>query len=139
MSAALNISYSLLSTAELQDGILKTTEYLHMMSVFDSIKLRMLRRADYVPPPVSHPSLCTDCISCGCEHVSLWGACALSHSLLSLAFTTRWNHASIICKYSVVFNILKNYNINRCLPLVVFWIFSGHSITILIMKNEIKL
>ena len=71
-------------------------------------------------PPVSHPSLCTDCISCGCEHVSLWGSCALSHCLLSLAFTTRWNHASIIRKYSVVFNILKNYYINRCLPLVVF-------------------
>ena len=90
MSVALNISYSLLSAAELWDGILKTTEYLRMMDVFVSVELRMLRRADYLPTVIAFR---------GCEHVSLWGACNLSHILLSLAFATRWNekHPSCVC------------------------------------------
>ena len=94
MSVALNISYSLLSTAELWDGILKTTEYLCMMGVFDSMELRMLRRAGYVSAlsPVFHPSLC------GLRFMAVMWTCeymrnlySLSHSLLSLAFATPWN------------------------------------------------
>ena len=88
MSVALNISYSLLSAAELRDGILKTTEYLCMMDVFASVKLQMLRRADYLPTVIAFR---------GCEHVSLWGACTLSHILLSLAFATRWNEKHPSC------------------------------------------
>ena len=49
MSVALNISNSLLSAAELRGGITKTTEYLHMKSVVDSVELRMLRRVDCLP------------------------------------------------------------------------------------------
>ena len=94
MSVALNISYSLLSTTELWDGILKTTEYLFMMGVFDSMELRMLRRAGYVSAlsPVFHPSLC------GLRFMAVMWTCecmrnlySLSHSLLSLAFATPWN------------------------------------------------
>ena len=94
MSVALNISYSLLSTAELWDGILKTTEYLCMMGVFDSMELRMLRRAGYVSAlsPVFHPILC------GLRFMAVMWTCecmrslyTLSHSLFSLVFATRWN------------------------------------------------
>ena len=47
LSVALNISYSLLSAAELRDGI---TKQRSMKSVLDSIiGLRMLRRVDYQP------------------------------------------------------------------------------------------
>ena len=44
-----------------------------MMGVFDSMELRMLRRAEYVPTlfPTQGYVLTT---FCGCEHVSLWGA-----------------------------------------------------------------
>ena len=99
MSVALNTSYSLLSAVELQDGILKTTNYLRMMGVFVSIELWMLRRADHVPT-LFPTQLYVLTAFCGCEHVSLWGACtlSLSYSLLSLAFTTWWNqkHPSYI-------------------------------------------
>ena len=61
-----------------------------MMGVFDSIELRMLRRADYVPT-LFPTQVYVLTVFCGFEHASLWGACAFSHSLLSLAFTTRWN------------------------------------------------
>ena len=46
---ALNISYCLLSAAELCDRIIKITECLHMKGDLDSIKLWMLRRGDNVP------------------------------------------------------------------------------------------
>ena len=46
LSVALNISYSLLSAAELRGGITKTTKYLHMNGILYSIELQMLRRAD---------------------------------------------------------------------------------------------
>ena len=91
LSVALNISYSLLSAAELQDVFLKTTEYLRRMGVFDSIKLWMQERADYVPTLFPTQVYVLTAFR-GCEHVvSLWGACTFSHSLLSLAFATRWN------------------------------------------------
>ena len=61
-----------------------------MMGVFDSIELRMLRRADYVPTlfPIQVYVLTA---FRGCKHVSLWGAYALSYTFLSLTFATRWN------------------------------------------------
>ena len=61
-----------------------------MMGVFDSIELRMLRRADYVPTLFPTQVYVLTAFR-GCEHVSLWGAYALSYRLLSLAFATRWN------------------------------------------------
>ena len=68
-----------------------------MMGVFDSIELRMQRRADYVPTPFPTQG-CVLTAFRGCESVNLWGACAVSHSLLSLAFATRWNkkHTSYV-------------------------------------------
>ena len=122
MSAALNIYIQSALHSRAARWNFKNNRILTYDECFWFHQVANAKESRLCAPRVSHPSLCTDCISCGCEHVSLWGACALSHSLLSLAFTTRWNHASIICKYSVVFNILKNYYINRCLPLVVFWI-----------------
>ena len=75
----------------LRDGILKTTKYLRMMGVFDSIELQMLRRADCVPTLFPTQVYVLTAFH-GCEHVSPWGAWVLSpHSLLSLAFATRWN------------------------------------------------
>ena len=61
-----------------------------MKGVLDSIELRMLRRADYLPTQLpTHLLVLTAFRSC--EHVTLEGCCALSYSLLSLAFATRWN------------------------------------------------
>ena len=71
--------------------ILKTTEHLRMMGVFYSIELRMLRRADYV---VKEPKLLRDSHVHSHERQSVhklgWGI-GWAHSLLSLAFATRWN------------------------------------------------
>ena len=90
LSVALKISYILHSASELQDGILKTTKYLCLMGVFDSIKLQMLKRVNYVPTLFPTQVYVLTAFH-SCEHVSLWRACALSHSLLSLVFTIRWN------------------------------------------------
>ena len=86
LSVALSVSYSMLSASELWDGIFKTTSYLRMMDVFDSIEMRMLREASYVPNLFPTQGCALSAFR-GCEHLNLWGACALSHSLLSLAFT----------------------------------------------------
>ena len=70
--------------------IYKTTEYLRMKGVLDSIKLRMLRRADYMR---EHNIL-------GESHVYSYGRLSVVHigrengwadTLLSLAFAARWN------------------------------------------------
>ena len=70
--------------------IYKTTEYLRMKGVLDSIKLRMLRRADYMR---EHNIL-------GESHVYSYRTLSVFHigwvngwtdSMLSLAFATRWN------------------------------------------------
>ena len=68
----------------------KTTEYLRMKGVFDSIELQMLRRAYYLPThfPTQYEILTA---FCSCERVTLQGYYALSYSLLFLAFATRWN------------------------------------------------
>ena len=64
------------------------------MGVFDSMELRMLRRAGYVSTlsPVFHPILC------GLRFMAVMWTCecmrslyTLSHSLFSLVFATRWN------------------------------------------------
>ena len=68
-----------------------------MKGVLDSIELRMLRRADYMPThfPAQYEILTA---FRSCKRVTLQGCYALSDSLLSLAFATRWNpkHSSYI-------------------------------------------
>ena len=64
----------------------KTTKYLHMKGVLDSIELRMLRRADYM----------RECNILGESHIYSYRTLSVFHfgwtdSLLSLAFTTWWN------------------------------------------------
>ena len=49
---------------------LKTTEYLPMVGVFDSIELRMLRRVNYVPTLFPTQVYVLTAFR-GCEHVSL--------------------------------------------------------------------
>ena len=68
----------------------KTTKYLRMKAVLDSIELRMLRRADYLPTrfPTQNEILTA---FCSCKHVTLQGCYTLSYSLLTLAFATWWN------------------------------------------------
>ena len=70
--------------------IYKTTEYLRMKGVLDSVELRMLRRADYM----------RERNILGESHVYSYGTPSVLHigweigradSLLSLAFATRWN------------------------------------------------
>ena len=103
LSVALNISYSLLFTAELWDGITKQPSTYNLKSVLDSIELRMLIKADYVPTLMPSKMESTDSVpwlwTC-----TLQGLYNLSHSLLSLALAAKWNpkHPSY-CKYSVVF------------------------------------
>ena len=84
-----------------------------MMGVFDSIELRMLRRADYVPT-LFPTQVYVLTAFCGQEHVSLWGAYALSHSLLSLAFATRWNqkHQSYV-RIRLFFKIPEPWHIQN--------------------------
>ena len=70
----------------------KTTEYLRMKSVLDSIELQMLRRAEYMRERdilrESHVhSYETQSVRVGSIE---WGA-GWADSLLSLAFATRWN------------------------------------------------
>ena len=61
-----------------------------MKGVLDSIELRMLGRADYLPTRFpAHYEILTAFRSC--KLVALQRCYALSYSLLSLAFTTRWN------------------------------------------------
>ena len=61
-----------------------------MKGVLDSIELRMLGRADYLP---THFSAQYGILTAfrSCKRVTLQGCYALSYSLLSLAFATRWN------------------------------------------------
>ena len=61
-----------------------------MKGVLDSIELRMLRRAGYLPThfPAKYEILM---VFCSCKRVTLQGCYALSYSLLSLAFATQWN------------------------------------------------
>ena len=102
LSVALNIWYSLLSAAELRDGIKKQPSAYSMKGVLNSIKLWMLRKARYVSTLMPSQMQGTDSIpwfwTC-----TLQGFYDLSHSLLSLAFTAQWNtkHPSY-WKYSVV-------------------------------------
>ena len=95
---------------------LKTTEYVQLT-------LRMLRRANYVPTLFPTEVYVLTAFRC-CEHVSLWGACALSYSLHSLAFATRWNqkHPSYISiwlflKFHVAV-LLQRADYMRCLKLL---------------------
>ena len=68
----------------------KTTEYLRMKGVFNSIELRMLKRADYLPTQFpAQNEILTAFYSC--KRVTLQGSYALSDILLSLTFATRWN------------------------------------------------
>ena len=80
-----------------------------MMGVFDSIELRMLRRADYEPTPFPTQVYVLNAFR-GYEHVSLRGGYALSHSLPSLAFATRWNqkHPSYV-SLRLFFKISGNF------------------------------
>ena len=68
-----------------------------MTGVLDSIELRMLRRADYLPTqfPTQNEILTT---FRSCRRVTLQGCSTVSGSLLSLAFTTQWNpkHSSYV-------------------------------------------
>ena len=84
------VSLYLLQHTRRSDKIYKTTEYLRMKSVLDSIELRMLRRADYM----------RERNILGESHVYSYRTPSVSHigweigwadSLLSLAFATRWN------------------------------------------------
>ena len=62
-----------------------------MKGVLDSIVLRMLRRVDYLPVH-NPPNINVLTALCSFERVTLQGCCALSYSLVSLAFATRWNY-----------------------------------------------
>ena len=94
----------------------KTTKYLPMKGVMDSIKLRMLRRADYLPTrfPTQNEILMAF-HSCKC--VTLQGCYAVSDSLLSLAFTTQWNpkHLSYVSTWLFWKSLAKNSCRQICL------------------------
>ena len=102
LSVALNISYSLLSTAELQDGITKQPSTYSMKGVFNSIELWMLRRADYVPTLMPSQMQGTDSVPWFWTCI-LQGFYNLPHRLLSLAFTAHCNPKHpLYCKYLAV-------------------------------------
>ena len=87
--------------------------YIH---VFDSIKLRMLWRANYVRLTCSQPQNSQYIHKLGWE--TGW-----AHSLLSLAFATRWNqkHPSYICICFLKFHLtalLWKADYMRCLKLL---------------------
>ena len=80
----------------------KTTKYLRMKGVLDSIELRMLRRADYL----------RECNISGESHVCSYETLSVFHigweigwedSLFSLAFATRWNpkHPSYVSTHLI--------------------------------------
>ena len=64
LSVALKISYSLLSAAELRGGI------TNQPNTYASIELRMLRRADYFPNPVTTHLLILTAFR-SCKHVTV--------------------------------------------------------------------
>ena len=94
----------------------KTTNYLPMKGVMDSIKLWMLRRADYLPTqfPARNGILMA---FCSCKCVTLQGCYAVSDSLLSLTFTTWWNskHLSYVSTQLFCKSLAKNSCRQKCL------------------------
>ena len=98
LSVALNISYSLLSAAELRDRITKLTS---MKSVLDSIELRMLRRVDYQPahnPPNVSSDGATQLSTCDSPKM-LW---SLRQSTPLSIHNSMESRTLFIYKYSVV-------------------------------------
>ena len=107
LSEVLNISYSLLSQAELRDGITK-------------------QLSTYVLPtqlPAQYEILTA---FRSCKRVTLQGCYAVSDILLSLAFATRWNpkHSSYVSTWlfcnSVVFRLFCQYSVVCCVSIPVF-------------------
>ena len=88
-----------------------------MKGVLDSIELRMLRRADYLPSQFPTQYVILTAFR-SCKRVTLQGCYALSYSLLSLAFATRWNpkqpsyvSTRLFCEAKIsLYEIIKSIN-----------------------------
>ena len=103
--------------------ILKTTEYLRVMGFFDSIKLRMLRRADYARERKFLKASHVHSYKMEAVHNLGWGI-GWAHSLLSLKFVTGWyqKHLSYVSsKLFLKFHLaalLRRVDYMRCLKLL---------------------
>ena len=85
-----------------------------MKGVLDSMELRMIRRADYLPTcfPVQYEILTA---FRSCKRVTLQGCYALSHSLLSLAFATQWypKHPSYVSTRLFCNSMLTRWQVKK--------------------------
>ena len=111
LSVALNISFSLLSAAKLQDGIIQTTEYLQYEECFGFHRAANAKESGLC----AHPYRTQDKVLTAFHsalNMCLSKEITLCHIVLSLAFTTKWNPKHLShCKCSVVFIILRIKNV----------------------------